>query len=58
MPDGKTLYVHVMMQKTQKPFNVPLSSEALKMLVKKENHGEPIFTLPASDATINYHVKR
>lgn len=58
MPDGKTLYVHVMMQKTQKPLNVPLSSEALKMLAEKENPDEPIFTLPTSDATINYHVKR
>ena len=58
MPDGKTLYVHVMMQKTQKPLNVPLSGEALKMLAEKENPDEPIFTLPTSDATINYHVKR
>ena len=57
MPDGKTLYVHVFMQKTQKPLNVPLSGEALKVLVEKENPDEPIFTLPTSDATINYHIK-
>ena len=58
MPDGKTLYVHVFMQKTQKPLNVPLSGEALKVLEEKENPDEPIFKLPASDATINYHIKK
>ena len=58
MPDGKTLYVHVFMQKTQKPLNVPLSGEALKVLAEKENPDEPIFTLPTSDATINYHIKK
>ena len=58
MPDGKTLYVHVFMQKTQKPLNVPLSGEALKVLSEKENPDEPIFTLPTSDATINYHIKK
>ena len=58
MPDGKTLYIHVFMQKTQKPLNVPLSGEALKVLEKKENPDDPIFILPSSDATINYHVKR
>lgn len=58
MPDGKTLYIHVFMQKTQKPLNVPLSGEALKVIEEKENPDEPIFTLPSSDATINYHVKR
>ena len=56
--DGKTVYVHVFMQKTQKSNNVPLSNEALACLIKKENLDEPIFVLPASDATINYHVKR
>ena len=58
MPDGKTLYVHVFMQKTQKPLNVPLSGEALKVLEEKKNPDEPIFKLPASDATINYHIKK
>lgn len=58
MPDGKTLYVHVFMQKTQKPLNVPLSGEALKVLEEKENPDEPIFRLPTSDATISYHIKR
>ncbi|MBQ7424507.1 MAG: integrase catalytic domain-containing protein, partial [Prevotella sp.] len=57
MPDGKTLYVHVFMQKTQKPLNVPLSGEALKVLEEKKNPDEPIFKLPTSDATINYHIK-
>ena len=58
MPDGKTLYVHVFMQKTQKPLNVPLSGEALKVLEEKKNPDEPIFKLPTSDATINYHIKK
>ena len=58
MPDGKTLYVHVFMEKTQKPLNVPLSSEALKVLQDKVNPDEPIFKLPSSDATINYHIKK
>ena len=31
-PDGKTLYIHVFMQKTQKPNNIPLSQEALNCL--------------------------
>ena len=57
-PDGKTLYIHVFMQKTQKPNNIPLSQEALNCLQPKEALDEPIFTLPASDATINYHVKK
>ena len=57
-PDGKTLYIHVFMQKTQKPNNIPLSQEALNCIQVKDNLDEPIFTLPASDATINYHVKK
>ena len=58
MPDGKTLYVHVFMQKTQKPLNVPLSGEALKVLEEKKNLDGPIFKLQTSDATINYHIKK
>ena len=58
MPDGKTLYVNVVMQKTQKPLNVPLSGAALRVLAEKEDKDEIIFTLPSSDATINYHIKR
>ena len=46
------------MQKTQKPNNIPLSQEALNCLQPKEDLDEPVFTLPASDATINYHVKK
>ena len=38
--------------------NVPLSSEALKVLEEKKNPDEPIFKLPTSDATINYHIKK
>ena len=58
MPNNDSLYVHVMMQKTQKPVNVPLSNEALRYLEKKEDAEEPIFTLPSSDATINYHIRK
>ena len=46
------------LQKTQKPLNVPLSGEALKVLEEKKNPDEPIFKLPTSDATINYHIKK
>ena len=38
--------------------NVPLSGEALKVLEEKKNPDEPIFKLPTSDATINYHIKK
>lgn len=58
MPDGSSLYVHVIMQKTQKPVNVPLSAEALRCLEEKEDPEELIFNLPTSDATINYHIKK
>lgn len=56
--DGKTRYIHVFMQKTQKPNNVPLSKDALACLQRKKDLDEPIFTLPTSDATINYHIKK
>ncbi len=46
------------MQKTQKPNNIPLSQEALNCLQAKDDLDEPVFTLPASDATVNYHVKK
>lgn len=57
-PDGKMQYIHVWMEKTQKPINVPLSQEALKYMEQKDDPDEPIFTLPTSDATINYHIKK
>ncbi|MDD6507662.1 MAG: tyrosine-type recombinase/integrase [Prevotellaceae bacterium] len=57
-PDGQTQYVHVWMEKTQKPINVPLSQEALRYMEKKDDPDEPIFTLPSSDATISYHIKK
>ena len=56
--DGETLYVHTMMQKTQKIVNVPLSNEALRCLEKKKDPNELLFVLPTSDATINYHIKK
>lgn len=58
MPDDSSLYVHVVMQKTQKPINVPLSAEALRCLEEKVDPNELIFNLPSSDATINYHIKK
>ena len=56
--DGKTQYVHTIMEKTDKPVNVPLSSEALKCLRVTDNRNDPIFHLPTSDATINYHIQK
>ena len=58
MPDGKSLYVYTVMQKTQKSVNVPLSSMALKFLPEKGEGDSPIFNLPASDAVISYHLKK
>ena len=58
MPDGETMYVHTTMQKTQKAVNVPLSGVALQYLPERGDPDEPVFQLPVSDATINYHVKR
>lgn len=57
-PDGNTQYVHVWMEKTQKPINVPLSNEALRYMEKKEDPDAKLFKLPTSDATINYHIKK
>ncbi|MBR7003973.1 MAG: integrase catalytic domain-containing protein, partial [Bacteroidales bacterium] len=54
----ETMYVHTMMQKTQKSVNVPLSGMALQYLPQRGNPEDPVFQLPVSDATINYHVKR
>jgi integrase len=58
MPDGKSLYVHTVMQKTQKSVNVPLSSMALRFLPEKGDADTPVFNLPASDAVISYHLKK
>ena len=57
-PDGNTQYVHVWMEKTQKPINVPLSNEALRYMEKKEDPDAKLFKRPTSDATINYHIKK
>ena len=58
MPDGETMYVHTVMQKTQKPVNVPLSSMALQYLPERKDPETPVFNLPVSDAAINYHIKK
>lgn len=47
-PDGKTWFVRVKMQKTQRQVNVPLSNEAMNCLRKKEDMNEPIFSLPTT----------
>lgn len=57
-PDGKTLYVRVKIQKTQKLLNVPLSKEALDCLYTKDNADEPIFTLPAGTSNIELNLER
>lgn len=55
-PDGKSKYVRVKMEKTQKWINVPLSSEAIKWLYPKDNADELIFNL--SDASVvEKHIK-
>ena len=56
-PDGKTQFVRTIMQKTDKPVSVPLSEEALKVIPPKGTEGL-FFKLPASDATINYHIQK
>lgn len=57
-PDGQSSYIHVFMQKTQKPNNIPLSSQALKCMPPGREADERVFDLPSSDATINYHIKK
>lgn len=57
MPDGETLYIHTVMQKTQKAVNLPLSSVAISFLPERGEDGETVFNLPISDTTINYHIK-
>ena len=56
-PDGKAQFVRTIMQKTDKPVNVPLSQEALKVIPPKGTEGL-FFKLPSSDATINYHIRK
>lgn len=56
-PDGKAQFVRTIMQKTDKPVNVPLSQEALKVIPPKGTEGL-FFKLPSSDATINYHIQK
>ena len=56
-PDGKTLYIRIKMQKTQKLVNVPLSKEAVDCLNPKENPDEPIFTLPTGASNIERNIE-
>ena len=46
--EGGQVFLHITMQKTQKPLILPLSNIALHYLPKRENKttNEPIFTLP------------
>lgn len=55
--DGKTLYVHTVMEKTEKIINVPLSAEALNCIKKLDDKDELIFHLPQS-STIKYHIEK
>lgn len=57
-PDGKTLYIRIKMQKTQKLVNVPLSKEAVDCLNPKENPDEPIFTLPTGASNIERNIEK
>ena len=57
-PDGKTLYIRIKMQKTQKLINVPLSKEAVDCLNPKENPEEPIFTLPTGTSNIERNIEK
>lgn len=56
-PDGSGKFVRVLMQKTKRYVNVPLSSDALACLDKKDDWDAPIFTLPL-DPTVSYHIKK
>lgn len=57
-PDGKTLYIRMKMQKTQKIVNVPLSKEAVDCLNQRENPDEPIFILPAGASNIGRNIDK
>lgn len=57
MPDGKSLYISMIMQKTQRAVHIPLSHMALRYLEDKTDNDSPIFQLPASNAIINKHLK-
>lgn len=57
-PDGKTLYVRTMMQKTQKLVNVPLSKEAVEYLNPKDRPEDPIFILPAGTSNIERNLEK
>lgn len=56
-PDGLTKFVRVVMQKTKKPINVPLTSDALANMYEKADRDEPIFNLPFPSA-IGKHLKK
>ena len=55
-PDGNTLFIQCLMQKTQTYVNVPLSNEALNWMPKKEDLNEPIFNLP-SDSNVERNIR-
>ncbi len=56
-PDGSGKFVRVLMQKTKRYVNIPLSSDALACLEEKDDWDAPIFTLPL-DPTVCYHIKK
>ena len=55
-PDGNTVFVRCLMQKTQTYVNVPLSNEALNWLPKKDNPNEPVFCLP-TDSNVERNIR-
>ena len=57
-PDGQTLQLRVTMQKTNKTVYVPLSTEAIKQLYKRENPDEPIFNLTLTASNIERIIKK
>ena len=55
-PDGNTLFIRCLMQKTQTYVNVPLSNEALNWLPKKDDLNEPVFKLP-TDSNVERNIR-
>lgn len=56
-PDGKTRYVRLRMQKTQRPIDVPLSEEAMKYLIKTDNPDDPIFPVTPHSTLISMQIR-
>ena len=55
-PDGNTLFIRCLMQKTQTYVNVPLSNEALNWMPKKDDLNESVFRLP-TDSNVERNIR-